>query len=123
MKTTTLTVHVGPKLFMFTSFAHWACTFHWKYRESGYDKDRTVCIDATGRIVAGIGDFQKASVRGAFPVSVHVLLDSRKHSEGHYEGTWRAANVGVRTDWNLIGEEAREQWRDEIDNGREVGNG
>jgi hypothetical protein len=39
----------------------------------------------------------------------------RRHPEPHYRDTWRAAHPGVRTDWPLIGEEARRAWREEID--------
>lgn len=117
------TIRVDRKLFDFRDFVEWLRTSDSRYRECGYDRDRTICVDATGIVVAGLKDFQNAFMRRAFPVSVYLLAGSRKYSEGHYEGTWRAAHAGVRTDWRFIGEEAREAWRNEIDGIKEVGNG
>ena len=39
----------------------------------------------------------------------------QKFDEKYYRETWRQANKGIRTDWDLISEDARKSWREKID--------
>jgi hypothetical protein len=43
------------------------------------------------------------------------LAEKPRRPEAFYERTWRAAHPHVRTDWPLIGADARRAWREKVD--------
>lgn len=49
------------------------------------------------------------------------VVEGHAFCENHYRSTWRRSHPGIRTDWILIGDEAREQWRNEVDKGKDGG--
>mgnify|MGYP000408478291 CR=1 FL=1 len=65
------TANLGPKLFSFTSFAHWVNHAQHAWRDAGVSVHHTLCIDAKGRHCFIGRDFMIARDDGSFPVTVH----------------------------------------------------
>lgn len=58
-----------------------------------------------------------AKVLAKYLYEVVDLTVNADSEEDHYQATWRKSHPGIRTDWPLIGDEAREEWRKKIDSG------
>ncbi|PUA17306.1 hypothetical protein [Glaciimonas sp. PCH181] len=63
----TVTMTVGEELFEFSSFDNWLLTVRDKFVAHRVNRDRVVCVDASGRICANAQDFSIAD----YPVKVY----------------------------------------------------
>ena len=63
-------IHVGAKLFEFTSRQQWIDKGQDWFRP--FMAERTLCKDALGRLVFNGADFERAERDDAYPVSVYL---------------------------------------------------
>lgn len=66
---------LGPKLFSFTTHAHWENHAKKAWKSAGVSSYRTICLDQKQRICAWGEHFAIARDEGQFPVDVYALRD------------------------------------------------
>lgn len=72
-------IHLGPKLFEFTSFERWVAKASSWFPRHGATSSNSIAIDAKHRICSKGQDFMRARDEGSFPVAVYFVVPA--HAE------------------------------------------
>jgi hypothetical protein len=71
----TVSITVGPELFIFVSWEQWKYRAKEFYDGCGHHPRRTIAIDSRGRVCVSGREFEYARDRGSFPIRVYGIAE------------------------------------------------